>query len=1127
LLGPDPKVEGMTREQIDDLLILIRMIYHDFSSVEDPAFVKDEILYKRKASDKARELLSDSELQRLINSGDIAELNSRVLKVGATNLLWNNVPLQGDLALFHADVVDLDVFSQFRTLLYGEGSSAERLQKWADFLDSRSLNNKWTTPTYFMFLTAPSSDIFIKPGAASWLLKQAGLDTALGAKPSGKIYGELRQIATQILDLTGDLGVRDVIDVQSMVWTAFQASQALRKRLTEIQAADSSIFDERAKKAGFPELAARVIRRVLSQIPLTNEKLTSFIHLFKHGAATEDNIRRNLEICGVPEFYDEMMTHPGEGGYTAVGRFLINGLTADQLETVRQFLLDIANAGSYKEVEQIVSAFEYKDVPLVKPGIYSPWIHYLQPGICPLLNGAVLERYRDLGLPKQGTYTDALRIARVAARQIGITDLGMLDALLYAESKIRLSAESAISYWKIAPGEKAWQWDECKKNGFIAVGWDEIGNVIGLDEDSFEARRKEVIAHDPSLAGQKSWTKAHLRHLWEFVHLKPGDKVIANQGIRLILGVGTVTGEPFFVEGVRHCHRIPVKWDDVSQKEINEPSWVRTMIRLTPQKFYQLTASAHAEQDYRDPPVSDQNAAFTLRAFELLDGICESPTKQYYLDHRDDFIQYIEQPFKATFRAAVQRLPEQIKSFMETEDNLFSRFPKNDYGRGRAYPWFWGAIYPRGSQRIRGIQLYTTISKDGMRIGFDASMDTEAVQRLASAIESNRMQVFEEVSESLGNGQWKYGKNTTGKNPRSDEYPWTTEALTTWLDGMPDSGARVLMAISKAELLNLLSEDLSESISQAFIALFPLVQLSSGLGLSSLSSLTGQIEFENDLKVQEEYSAYLAEQETGFAQEEFEQWAKALLRKRQAIFYGPPGTGKTFIARKLADHIVGGTTGKIDLIQFHPSYSYEDFMQGLRPETKDGQLSFRMIPGRFLEFCEEAEQRNGAPCVLIIDEINRANLSKVLGELMYLLEYRNESIPLASGKRFSIPPNVLIIGTMNTADRSIALVDFALRRRFAFIRLEPNLPLLQRKLAADSPDFPADRLIKIIKLINGEIKEEGFHLGVTFFLEKDLHGRIQLIWQSEIEPYLEEYFFDEPGKMRSFRWAEVRKELFG
>ena len=255
----------------------------------------------------------------------------------------------------------------------------------------------------------------------------------------------------------------------------------------------------------------------------------------------------------------------------------------------------------------------------------------------------------------------------------------------------------------------------------------------------------------------------------------------------------------------------------------------------------------------------------------------------------------------------------------------------------------------------------------------------------------------------------------------------------------------------------------------------------------------------------------------------FEYWIKAIDRKKQAVFYGPPGTGKTFLTQRIARHITGGIEGFVEFIQFHPAYTYEEFMQGIRPDTdKNGAIRFEMKSGRFLDFCAKAKKRNG-PCVLIIDEINRANLSRVFGELMYLLEYRGENIPLAGGLRFSIPENVRIIGTMNTADRSIALVDFALRRRFAFLELKPEYEILSNFLSKQS--FNSSGLIPLLKEINSKINDKNYHLGISFFMVDDLPDKIEAIWRMEIETYLEEYFFSQPEVMSDFIWKSVKERI--
>ena len=277
------------------------------------------------------------------------------------------------------------------------------------------------------------------------------------------------------------------------------------------------------------------------------------------------------------------------------------------------------------------------------------------------------------------------------------------------------------------------------------------------------------------------------------------------------------------------------------------------------------------------------------------------------------------------------------------------------------------------------------------------------------------------------------------------------------------------------------------------------------------------------VSLEPEYTLTECVKTTGFTVEKFSYWKKAIERKKQAVFYGPPGTGKTFIAHHLARHIVGGTDGFVDCIQFHPAYTYEEFMQGIRPETNDnGNLHFELKPGRFLDFCAKAQLRNG-PCVLIIDEINRANLARVFGELMYLLEYRDKDMPLAGGTRFGIPGNVRIIGTMNTADRSIALVDFALRRRFAFLELAPEYNLLcefQQKHG-----FKADGLVNVLRNVNVKINDKNFHLGISFFMIENLAEKLEEIWRMEIETYLEEYFFSQPEVITGFFWDKVKERI--
>ena len=277
-------------------------------------------------------------------------------------------------------------------------------------------------------------------------------------------------------------------------------------------------------------------------------------------------------------------------------------------------------------------------------------------------------------------------------------------------------------------------------------------------------------------------------------------------------------------------------------------------------------------------------------------------------------------------------------------------------------------------------------------------------------------------------------------------------------------------------------------------------------------------------ELQPEYLLNQCAEETGFDETELNRCIRTIHRKKQAILQGPPGTGKTFIAEKLAKHLIGGGDGFWELIQFHPAYTYEDFIQGIRPQSQDDQLTYPIVPGRFLEFCTKAESRRGT-CVIIIDEINRANLSQVFGELMYLLDDRDRTVKLASGEEFRIHTNVRIIGTMNTADRSIALVDNALRRRFAFIPVYPNYEVLRQYHHREETGFPVDKLTSILEDVNRAINNKHYELGISFFLTKTLAEDPQDIWEMEIEPYLEEYFFDNQAKMDEFLWDKIKDQF--
>ena len=239
--------------------------------------------------------------------------------------------------------------------------------------------------------------------------------------------------------------------------------------------------------------------------------------------------------------------------------------------------------------------------------------------------------------------------------------------------------------------------------------------------------------------------------------------------------------------------------------------------------------------------------------------------------------------------------------------------------------------------------------------------------------------------------------------------------------------------------------------------------------------------------------------------------------RRQLIFYGPPGTGKTYLAQAIAKHLT--VPEAVKLVQFHPAYSYEDFFEGFRPvaaSRRSRGCRVQAHAGPFRRLVDAARENPSTPYILIIDEINRANLAKVFGELYFLLEYRDSAIDLlySSGddQGFTMPQNVFIIGTMNTADRSIALVDTAMRRRFAFKALhpstEPTKSMLSKWLATEDLPQTARRCSTHL---NELIEDEDFKIGPSYFMRKSVHegNGMAVVWETSILPLLEEHHFGE------------------
>lgn len=292
-----------------------------------------------------------------------------------------------------------------------------------------------------------------------------------------------------------------------------------------------------------------------------------------------------------------------------------------------------------------------------------------------------------------------------------------------------------------------------------------------------------------------------------------------------------------------------------------------------------------------------------------------------------------------------------------------------------------------------------------------------------------------------------------------------------------------------------------------------------------------EIQRETEIK----YPAYTKDEfldEVYMDEADYNTLVELLDMKYNIILQGAPGVGKTFAAKRLAYSIMGEKdTSRVSMVQFHQSYSYEDFIQGYRPVDN----GFKLEMGSFYKFCKAAEIDDERLYFFIIDEINRGNLSKIFGELMMLIENdkRGEKMKLLyKDEWFTVPKNVRIIGMMNTADRSLAMMDYALRRRFAFYDFAPAFSNETfRRYIADKNNDKLENLIKVVINLNDTISNDeslgdGFRIGHSYFCTKKevTDTWLKSVVEYEIIPMLKEYWFDEPGKVRDWS-ANLRSAI--
>jgi 5-methylcytosine-specific restriction protein B len=556
-------------------------------------------------------------------------------------------------------------------------------------------------------------------------------------------------------------------------------------------------------------------------------------------------------------------------------------------------------------------------------------------------------------------------------------------------------------------------------------------------------------------------------------------------------------------------------------------AWLRRQHQLHPLEMPAVLATCIVDRPDRDSRFTIHDprfSGFCADTFHFLGELVHNNRREWMERQRQRYRFAVREPLIELCRALAGRYVAPVLRGAHGWDldtaprsgRALTSICKNAYGRTQPYNTaLWIAFCRRSERGGRDeVQFFVRLDGEGLRYGLRLGRKARAaVQRFRQQVRLHAEPLFRALRDRGALSECSFGSAEMMEPGREIAAP---DDLRAWAEGRSFEVSCCLSA--EAALLS--GDELSGEILLTFDHLLPLYAcaVEEDAHAFLVRCLGGA-------QPGEPYTDADFQRATLLGRDWLDRARGLLALKRQLILQGVPGTGKTHVARHLARLLTGGRDDCIRLVQFHPAYSYEEFVEGVkvRSVTVDGRsdVTYPVEDGLLCAFAEEASRRPAETHVLLIDEINRGNLPRIFGELLYLLEYREQSVCLPCSRRsFRLPNNLYLLATMNAADRSVALIDQALRRRFSFLEMPPDPAVLARWLQARTPAAFAERVLALFERLNVCLRADlgpQAQIGHSFFMVPDLdEARLRMVWQHHVRPLLEEHFAGQAEKLMTY-----------